>query len=102
MKPIARHAVLLSASVLLQSCFTMALWGCFPETEFDPRTGESETYFEYDSKTEWSWSMFFVRVLLTPVTLTADCLTCPVQQVFLEDDEDRKRKQQSKKSRCKR
>ena len=64
---------------VLSGCFTMALWGAWPEPEQDPITGKSETTFEYDADTEWSWDLLAMRVLLTPFTLGLDCLTCPVQ-----------------------
>jgi hypothetical protein len=72
-----------SASVLLpllfSSCFTMALWGVESEEEEDPMTGCGETAYAYDSHTEWSWELFGLRLLLTPVTLCLDALTSPVQ-----------------------
>ena len=76
--------------LLLSSCFTMGLWGFTPETERDAFTGKEESTFAYDEETEWSWQLFCLRVLLTPVTVGLDCLTCPVQAVlfFADDDDD--------------
>jgi len=69
-----------SASVLLpllcSSCFTMAVWGFEGE---DPISGCGETAYAYDSHTEWSWELFGLRLLLTPITLCLDALTSPVQ-----------------------
>ncbi|MEO6593180.1 MAG: hypothetical protein ABIP94_00335 [Planctomycetota bacterium] len=86
-----RAAVALLLPLVLSSCFTMALWGFSPDTEPNPRTGEEESVFAYDEETKWSWKLFFVRVLVTPLSVGLDCLTCPVQAVIWgwnHDDED--------------
>ncbi len=86
----ARHRPLLAAlalPLLLQSCFTMGLWGFYPEDVHDPVRGTTEAGLTYDGDTEWSWSLFGLRVLATPFTLGLDCLTMPVQ-VFLWGDDD--------------
>lgn len=74
--------------LLLSSCFTLGLWGFEPKTERNVVTGKTETSFAYDSDTEWSWSLFFQRLLWTPVTLAVDCLTAPVQAWLFDDDDD--------------
>jgi hypothetical protein len=66
----------------------MGLWGFEPDEEQDFVTGESETSFAYDPETEWSWSKLALRVLLTPITLGLDCLTCPVQVVLFASADD--------------
>lgn len=76
--------------LLLNSCFTMMLWGWEDDFERDPTTGKGETVFTYDTDTEWSWSLFFQRVLATPFTLCLDCLTAPVQAWWFDDHGDRK------------
>ncbi len=46
----ARHRPLLAALVLpllLQSCFTMGLWGFYPEDYYDHVTGTTEAGFTY-------------------------------------------------------
>jgi hypothetical protein len=73
--------------LVLQGCFTMGLWGFFPEEEED-FTGQSETAYAYDPETEWSWSLLALRVLLTPVTFGLDCLTCPIQAFLFGSDDD--------------
>ena len=81
-----------TASLLLfalSSCFTAALWGFDADSERDPVTGKEEAVFEYDTDTEWSWPLFFGRVLGTPVTLCLDCLTAPVQAWWFEDADDK-------------
>jgi hypothetical protein len=79
----------LASSLLLacSSCFTMLLWGFESTDEVDPCTGEVEDGLEYDEDTEWSWELFGLRVLLTPVTLALDCLTCPIQACCCDRDE---------------
>jgi hypothetical protein len=88
----AAAAAALLLPLVLHGCFTMGLWGFFPEEEPNPCTGEPERGFAYDEQTEWSWSKFGLRVLLTPLALALDCLTCPVQAVVFgcgdDDDED--------------
>jgi hypothetical protein len=89
-RPGGRRASLFAVLLLpflLSSCFTLGLWGFYAETE-QTWTGEEETAFAYDEETEWSWKLFFLRVLLTPVTVGLDCLTCPVQCVLFWDDDD--------------
>ena len=44
--------------------------------------------FVYDEDTEWSWSLFGLRLLGTPFTFALDVLTSPVQAFFLDDDDD--------------
>lgn len=70
------------------SCFTMGLWGFGPEYDEDLCTGRGETVFEYDEHTEWSWGLLGLRLLLTPVTLALDVVTCPLQCVLLGDGDD--------------
>src|SRR5262245_30058078 len=74
--------------VLLTSCFTLGLWGFHPDDDdVDPVTGQA-TYV-YDEHTKWTWGLFGLRVLLTPVTLALDCVTCPVQCALgLTGDDD--------------
>ena len=80
-------ALSLLLPLLCSSCFTMGLWGFFPEDDVDPVTAEESTTFEYDNDTEWSWGLFGLRVLLTPISLGLDCLTCPVQAwLFFDED----------------
>lgn len=83
-----RHIAVLALPLLLCSCFTMMLWGFSPEAEHDPLTGEEESSYVYDEETEWSWSLFGLRVLGTPFTLVLDCLTAPVQVFLWGDDDD--------------
>ena len=66
----------------------MGLWGFELEDEQDPFTGQCETTYAYDSRTEWSWGKLGLRVLLTPFTLALDCLTCPIQCILLCDNCD--------------
>jgi hypothetical protein len=85
-----RIARVVSASMLLfalSSCFTMVLWGFEPDSIHDPETGKEKTAFSYDEDTEWSWPLFFGRVLTTPFALCLDCLTAPVQ-IWLFDYDD--------------
>jgi hypothetical protein len=85
-----RNGLLLASMLLpllLSSCFTMALWGFLPDTDTDPVSGSDEATFTYDPQTKWSWSMFLLRVALTPVTLGLDCVTCPVQAVLFDSDD---------------
>lgn len=86
MKPF-RWAVIVASSLLLCSCFTMGLWGFWPEDAADPATRQEETTFTYDEDTEWSWELLGLRILLTPVTLCLDGVTCPVQCLFWGDDD---------------
>lgn len=79
--------VLLAAMLCLPSCFTLGLWGFTPETETDDR-GREEEVMVYDPETEWSWSLLGLRVLLTPVTLTLDLATAPLQALFWATDDD--------------
>ena len=74
--------------LLLSSCFTMTLWGFGPSAERDPVTGQEELVYEYDDSTSWTWTLFGLRLLATPVTLALDCLTAPIQAFFLGDDDD--------------
>jgi hypothetical protein len=77
-----------SMPILCSSCFTLGLWGFFPEDEEDAATGEYSTGFAYDPETEWSWELVGLRLLLTPFSLGLDVLTCPVQcVVFCSDAE---------------
>ena len=84
-----RCAAALLLPLVLHGCITMGLWGFYPEDEQDPITGEDESGFTYDPETEWSWSLLGLRVLLTPITVALDCLTCPIQAAWfgLDDDE---------------
>jgi len=66
----------------------MGLWGFELEDEDDAFTGQSEATFVYDPETKWSWGKLGLRVLLTPFTLALDCLTCPIQAIFVCDDSD--------------
>ncbi len=82
-----------TASLLLfalSSCFTMALWGFEPDDEHDPVTGNGQTMFKYDTDTEWSWPLFFGRVLATPVTVCLDLLTAPAQDWWFDDADDKR------------
>lgn len=83
-----RSLCALALPLLLGSCFTMGLWGFLPETETNPFTGEDETVFEYQADTGWSWGLFAKRVLLTPITVGLDIVTCPVQAFLWGDDDD--------------
>ncbi len=74
--------------MLLQSCFTAAVWGFYPEDEYDPVSGTTESSFTYDEGTEWSWSLLGLRILATPFSLGLDCLTLPVQLFLWGDDDD--------------
>ena len=86
---LAKHAAALCLPLVLTSCFTMMVWGFFPEREYDAASGDDHTSFAYDEETEWSWGMFFARLGLTPFAVVLDVLTCPVQAfVFGWDDED--------------
>jgi hypothetical protein len=73
---------------LLCSCFTLALWGFEPSDERDPFTGERDSDWEYRDETEWSWPLFGVRVLATPLTLLLDCATLGVQVWLWGEDGD--------------
>lgn len=84
----SRTVTLLVLPMLLSSCFTMGLWGFLPETERDAFTGEDETTFAYQEDTEWSWGSFLTRLLLTPLTVGLDVVTCPVQAFLFGDDDD--------------
>lgn len=75
------------ACLALSSCFTMGLWGFSPETETDQFSGKDETVYAYDSSTEWSWSLLFLRILLTPATFVLDCATAPIQAFFWGSDD---------------
>lgn len=79
--------LVVSLPILCSSCFTLGLWGCFPEDEADPVTGEYSTAFAYDPETEWSWELVGMRLLLTPFTLGLDLVTCPVQCLMFGDGE---------------
>jgi len=73
----------------LSSCFTLGLWGFQPDyDDVDPVTGQPA--YAYDEDTEWSWGLLGLRLLLTPVTLALDCVTCPVQGALglCGDDDD--------------
>lgn len=74
--------------LLLSSCFTMGLWGFEPTDDRDPVTGREDTSFEYQDDTSWSWGLFGLRVLATPITLCLDCLTAPVQVFLFGNDDD--------------
>ena len=82
----AHRAGRLAATLLLTSCFTMALWGFSPEVKRDPQTHANELTYAYDEETPWSWPLFFGRVFGTPFTLALDCLTAPVQVFLFGDD----------------
>ncbi len=91
LKPTARlwRAVsVVALPFLCTSCFTMGLWGVLPDSEVDAFTHQEETVFAYDEGTEWSWSLLGLRILLTPVTVGLDVLTCPVQAVLFGNDDD--------------
>ena len=85
-RPLRAAALLLP--LVLNSCFTMALWGFESEDEQDSFTGQTETTFVYDPRTEWSWKNFGLRVLLTPFALALDCLTCPLQACLCACDQE--------------
>ena len=80
-------ALALSALLLLPSCFTFGLWGFELQSEREARTGRTEHAMRYDPDTEWSWELFGLRLLCTPIALALDCLTAPVQ-AFLWGDAD--------------
>lgn len=84
---------------LLSGCFTFGLWGVYLEDERDPFTGRETASYVYDKSTEWSWSLFLMRVILTPVTLCLDCLTAPVQAILADDDDQNCRRNERKKER---
>jgi hypothetical protein len=79
---------LLTMLCSLSSCFTMAVWGFEPEQSTDQNTGKRETVMVYDSETEWSWELFGMRLLATPLTLILDIATSPIQAFFLQNDDD--------------
>ena len=88
MKPIARHAVLLTASLLLQSCFPMALWGLDTDDDDDDSYYAQRNGCHRERKREpLTWETFGCRLLLTPITLGLDLLTSPIQ-ACLDDDDD--------------
>tara|TARA_R110002073_G_scaffold143864_1_gene295841 strand:+ start:1280 stop:1519 length:240 start_codon:yes stop_codon:yes gene_type:complete len=78
--------MLLALLLTLPSCFTMTVWGFNVEQDAD----EQESAMVYDEDTEWSWKLFGLRVLVTPVALVLDCATAPLQVFFLgkNDDDD--------------
>lgn len=78
-KKVARSGWVVMLPLLASSCFTMGLWGFLPQEEFDPCTGQSETVYEYDDETRWSWELVGLRLLLTPLSLGLDLVTSPVQ-----------------------
>lgn len=70
----------------LQSCFTTILWGL--DQDGDEWAGESGV--ECDDDTEWTWDLFLGRLLLTPIAIGLDALTCPVQSFFWGEDDERR------------
>ena len=66
----------------------MTIWGFEVQESNDNITGEPETVMAYDPETEWSWELFGMRLLATPITLILDCATAPIQAFFLWDDDD--------------
>ena len=75
-----RLAALACCAVVLQSCFTNALWGFEP----DPRGGYAESTFELPTDELWiGW-----KILLSPVTLLIDCVTWPFQETLFGDDDE--------------
>ena len=82
------RTAMVSLLLALSSCFTMAVWGFEVESKRDAVTGAREAAYTYDEETEWSWALFFGRVLVTPVTLCLDCLTAPVQLWLFGDGDD--------------
>ena len=81
-----KRAAALCLPLVLASCFTMAVWGVYPE--FDQASSSEETTFAYDEETEWSWGLFFGRLALTPFAFALDVLTCPVQAFLFGGDDD--------------
>ena len=79
---------LLTMLCSLSSCFTMAVWGFEPEQSIDQISGKQETVMVYDSETEWSWELFGMRLLATPLTLVLDIATSPIQAFFPQNDDD--------------
>ncbi|MBK8979663.1 MAG: hypothetical protein IPM29_27505 [Planctomycetes bacterium] len=86
----ALRCVALGALLALPSCFTAALWGVdvfgadeeFPDPP--PAAGADE------SDVDWSTEAIMGRVLLTPIAVGLDLLTCPIQAwlLGLADDDD--------------
>ena len=91
MRPGGSKALALAVLLALPSCFTMSLWGFEPDSDRDPWTGETEQVMSYDPETEWSWELFWVRLLGTPFALALDCLTAPVQVWWFGDADDASR-----------
>ena len=96
----ARAATATLFLFVLSSCFTMALWGFRPETEYDQLRHEEATWYSYDKETKWSWPLLFGRILLTPFALGLDFVTAPVQAwLFGDDDEDEEDEKRKKRHR---
>ena len=74
---------------LLQSCFTMSLWGLDSDRGRDEGTGEFGRECD-DDDTEWTWDLFLGRLLLTPIAIGLEALTCPVQSFFAGEDDERR------------
>lgn len=84
---IARRLATWTLPWLLCGCFTMGLWGFEPVDEVSPVTGDVDSHYRYDEETSWSWGLFALRVLLTPVTAVLDCVTYPAQKLLFDDDD---------------
>jgi hypothetical protein len=76
-------ATAVSLLSLCSSCFTCALWGVAWDDGSDEYSSEVATC---DDDTEWTWESVGLRLLLTPLALGLDLLTCPVQCAISGDE----------------
>jgi hypothetical protein len=84
---VPRSILSLTACCLLPSCFTAAVWG----VEIDGDCGEPapiEARGEEPDRGEGLLDHFAAKLVLTPFALALDCLTCPIQALFLGCEED--------------
>lgn len=74
-----------ACALLLQSCFTSALWEMNDDDDVQPRNASYRiTHPEKDDG--WGLEDIGLRILATPVTLILDLITSPIQAWF--DDEE--------------
>lgn len=85
-----RPCVLVATALLLllPACFTASLWGGRSfGAEIDPETGRSREVLAFDlfgdEREEPTAAEIGCRLLLTPLAVVLDALTCPVQVLYL-------------------